>query len=46
MHKILEIDHHLLHAYKLSFYDEKRDKFFSFKAKLPKDFSNFIKTKL
>jgi RluA family pseudouridine synthase len=42
MLKKLKINHHLLHAYKLSFYDEIRDKFFSFKAKLPKDFSEFI----
>ena len=42
----LEIDHHLLHAYKISFYDERRDKFFSFKAKLPDDYSKFIKNKL
>jgi len=38
----LKVSHHLLHAYKLSFYDERRDLFFSFKAKLPKDFSKFI----
>lgn len=42
MLKKLKINHHLLHAYKLSFYDEIRNKFFSFKAKLPKEFSNFI----
>ncbi len=42
MLKKLKINHHLLHAYKLSFYDERRDMFFSFKAKLPKDFSDFI----
>ena len=46
MLKLLETPHHLLHAYKLSFYDKRRDKFFSFKAKLPKDFSGFIKCKV
>jgi len=44
LNKLL-VDHHLLHAWKLSFYDDRKQKFYSFKAKIPTDMINFIKTK-
>ncbi len=39
----LETERHLLHSYKLSFFDEIKQKQFLFKAPLPVDMINFIK---